>query len=153
MSNSISLFKEINRRLKEIKLKGIKGPQDEIEDGDNVVGELDEKHKKLLILGARLMEEAKKIFEQNRINLAFQEVSKSFSEGDNLHDITGQLAELSKLIELVKEILWFEIRKDFNLWTKPLIIVRKGWKVVWRERAEDTPSIIRILQLIESLQL
>lgn len=152
MGNSILFFKEVNGRLKQIKLNKIKGPQDEIEDGDNIVGKLDNRrHKKLWVLREKLLEEGKNIFEQNKIDIIFQEVSESFPSKENLDDIISQLAELNKLIEIVNDIFWFEIRKDFNLWTKPLIAVRKGWKIVWRKATEDTPEITKLLQVLASL--
>ena len=145
MSNQIFLFKKIIKEMKKIKLNGIKGPQDKVENEDNVVGKLDKKHKKLWILRAELIEEGKEILKQNQVNFAFQELSESFRDEEKLGDITDQLAELSKLIEIVNEILWFEIRTDFNLWTKPFIMVRKGWKVAWRKEAENIPEILKFL--------
>jgi len=126
--------------MKKIRLDVIEGPQGKIEDGDNVVGVLNEKHKKLWALRERWIEKGKKICEQNKINLAFLEVTESL-ENKNSDDIVDRLAELSKLIEIVNEILWFEIRKDFNIWTKPFIAVRKCWKVVWRKEEENILEI------------
>lgn len=151
MNNSILLFKEVNERLKQIKLNKIRGPQDKIEDGDNIVGKLGRRHKKLWILREKLVEEGRNIFKQNKIDIIFQEVSESFPSKENLDDIISQLAELNELIKMVNEILWFEIRKDFNLWTKPLIAIRKGWKIAWIEATKDTPQILKLLQDLASL--
>lgn len=150
MNNSILFFKEINERLKKIKLNNIKGPQFTIKDGDIVVGKMDKKHKKLWILKERLAEEGKKIFQQNKVKMVFWEVSKSFPGGENLDDIQDQLAELIRLIEIVDRILWFEIRKDFNLWTKPFVAIKKGWKVVWREEEKDASQILKFLEDLTS---
>ena len=44
-------------------------------------------------------------------------------------------AILQKKSELVLEIFWLSLKETFDLWGKPSIGIREGWKVVWSEPA------------------
>lgn len=59
-------------------------------------------------------------------------------------EISMQLARMfSRKSRAIFEILWITVRDIFDVWDKPCINMRRGWKIVWFEqRMPSGPEII-----------
>ena len=59
----------------------------------------------------------------------------------------GKIAEIITLrqeYEVVQDVLWSNLRAEFNLWDKETVGIFKGWKVAWSEKNEVHAIAIRI---------
>lgn len=69
---------------------------------------------------------------------------KKFAEGKadfqtiiNNSELKSHFLKMAKRLELLKEILWFEIKSELELWDVPALGIRKGWKVVLIDKKEE----------------
>lgn len=50
---------------------------------------------------------------------------------------------LHKKSELLMDLFWASLKDAFDLWQKPSVGIREGWKIVWSE--PEVPPIIGLL--------
>lgn len=63
------------------------------------------------------------------------------SKRENSARKASQLAEKAQLL---MKIFWVSIKDTYELWDKPSVGIRKGWKVVWTD-PDPVPPILGIL--------
>ncbi len=65
----------------------------------------------------------------------------------NLNEIKDALengARLMKKVETLREIFWISLKDNHDLWNKPSVGIRRGWKVVWSD-SDPMPDIRDII--------
>ncbi|MBI3956755.1 MAG: hypothetical protein HY340_02090 [Candidatus Kerfeldbacteria bacterium] len=126
-------IQSLQAELDKVDLQGVIEPQGEIEERDHVVGQANDDLKRLYGL---MMRWSKASLESV--------VAAQFAPNRELREhYTNQATMLGKKSEVLTEIFWITIKETFDLWQKPSVGIRKGWKVVWSE--PEVPPIIGIL--------
>jgi len=102
---------------------------------DNLVGVMSDVLKQLFTLYRRLDELA-----------ARTKLDARYSRNiDDAKQNAFRAIEFKTKADALSEILWISIRDEFNLWDKPSIGLRRGFKVVWEDIPEP-PNIRDILR-------
>lgn len=121
------------QEIEDIEIDGGYVPQDEVDEGEIVIGEMNDSEKKLYIFRRKLFEELETLW------------GKSMKEGRE-----RKTAQLSRMID---HMFWVCLEHRFNLlegYEGDGIGVRKGWKVVIRhtpEKEDTEQAFERILAL------
>jgi len=127
------LPEDLAEYIEEAPIDEIPEPQEVMTPGDHVVGILNEGLIRLFGLACVLMEKA-----------AGQEQMADYLLADGYADQSNAAhAKMDKYLikyEVIAELLLLKIRSDFNLWDKPNIGIRTGFRVVWFN--DDTDSIV-----------
>lgn len=106
-------------------------PDAELEQDDQIVGDLSEELIRLYTMW-RLLEKqaAERMIEAKYGRLSDEQKWEMVCKGKELHIKA----------ELLSELFWIEVKDEHHLWDKSSIGVRKGRKVVWFE--EKKPTIL-----------
>lgn len=124
------------KELEGLNQKGLLEPKTEVGPTDHVVGEANVEIRKLYGLA---MQTSRRSAES--IVSAQYDINRETQEHH-----AAKAVELRKKAELLMEIFWVSIKDQFDLWQKPSVGIRKGWKVVWSEPGPD--SILDLLGTI-----
>lgn len=103
-------------------------PQQKVTKRDRVVGEMDDELKRLWTL-----------FQQYSKKSDIARVEAEY--GGN----TGEAQSLAMRTHAVEAIFWIAVHDKFELWEKPSVGVRAGWKVVWHEGVNGIRALFQIL--------
>ena len=102
-------------------------PEDEIEEGDKVLGELNEQEKKIYIFN----------------QLIDEELSEKENKGTL---ISSEYERLNELIKIGRELFWYFVRERFELFVYPkgyhCIEIKNGWNVVLSTETEYKQVIL-----------
>lgn len=115
-------------KLLPLELNGINKliePPDDIKKGEHKVGTMSEELKRLYTL----WKESYRLAEQHKLNHRLEpsvDEEKTWKYYDYKTDA-------------LREIFWFCVHEEFDLWGKPTTAVRKGWQVVWYEEPDILP--------------
>lgn len=103
-------------------------PTNEVEEKDKVVGEANEYIKKIFT-------------SLNFFHDKYAEICQTLKEHpENIKQVNF----LIKSIELLRILLWTEINMTYELWDRPNIGIRKGWKII--EYTEEINPIDKFLK-------
>ncbi|MBI4415232.1 MAG: hypothetical protein HY566_03260 [Candidatus Kerfeldbacteria bacterium] len=111
-------------------------PNTDIAPEDHIVGEIADDLKGMYSLALRLQKTA-----LDAHTASHYETNKEHQEAQN-----EQAQRLAKKSELLLEIFWISIKEQYDLWGKPSVGVRRGWKAVWSE--PTTPPVIELFKKI-----
>ena len=134
----------LRAELDEMVLDNSIEPLREVGESDRVVDEADTDLIKLYTLSIRLSEEV------------VEALKRGYDENDSavqkrLIDFAQMKARRS---DIVKEIFWTSIKDAYDLWDKPSVGIRKGWKITWSDDEGPAPQMIGLsvpVELIASL--
>lgn len=108
-------------------------PGDEIGPGDHEIGMADPEHMRLYVIARR--------WQKAGMTAAVEaKFAGSVEEREELQVMALQLYEKS---DILLTIFWVSIKDSLELWDKPSIGIRKGWKIVWSEN--DVPPFLQLL--------
>lgn len=124
---------DLKRQVKELTLDVQIEPPTEISAEEHVVGEMDEDLKRLYQVIMHLRKSSA-IMMQEAFVLGFQ---------TNVDGLVGAGAELTDKFGVAQSIFIISLRDTFNLWDKPYVGIRKGWKVVWRDQEPEAETEIK----------
>lgn len=135
----MSYIKAISKELAGIKPEDYIEPSQEINEGDNEVGELPDELKRIFTLMSK-----KVIAITTKSNEQIESLIKDgidfilkgeIKEVDCLiKKFRNEKFEAEKRLEALRNIFWVSVNEEFSLWDKNGIGVRKGFKVVWMDR-------------------
>ena len=131
MSNWIDVIK---MEIKVIGEDELFEPHAEASSNDHIVGDLDDDLKKIYTLALRWEKVATEMLLGARY----------INDDDRRYQDIVKANELHRKSEILIDIFWVSIKDTFELWQKPAIGIRKGWKVVWSD-ANPIPPILGIL--------
>jgi hypothetical protein len=123
----------IKMELENLDLEGLLEPTTEVGAKDHVVGEADTDLKRLYGLA----------MQWDKTAIESLVAARYVNNREHQEHHVEKATELHKKSELLMEIFWASIKDSFDLWQKPSVGIRKGWKVVWSE--PEVPPIIGIL--------
>ncbi len=107
-------------------------PPTELKQGDQVVGIAGEQLRRIYTLMLLLQRRALEA-----------DIEAKFSNDKIREESELKAMRFAENAEVLTRIMWISVKEEFNLWNKPRVGLRTGWKVVWGE--EDTPSISDVL--------
>ncbi len=108
----------------------------DIEGGDHEIGEADADLKKLYSLATKWQKSSMELM------VAAQYVN---NREDQEYKIK-KAKELGQKSNLLMEIFWVSIKEMYNVWHKPSVGIRKGWRIVWSEpNGEPLPGFLKDL--------
>ncbi|MCL4392308.1 hypothetical protein M1413_03175 [Patescibacteria group bacterium] len=119
-------FDIVKAEVDSVDEKNLFEPLAEIEDGDHEIGEADMDLKRLYSLAIKWQKSSMELM------VAAQYVN---NREDQEYKIK-KAKELGQKSKLLVEIFWTSIKEMYNVWHKPSIGIRKGWKIVWSEPVE-----------------
>ena len=113
-------IKELSEELGSITPEQLAEPDGEFEPDDSAIGEASDEIKRIYTL------------KQNTAELGIIGYSKELrlQECKKL----DELKRLARKVEILDNLLWVSINKEFNLWGKSSVGIRKGFIIVWRDR-------------------
>jgi len=117
--------------VKEEELVEPRSPMDSAKDSE--VGEASMDLKKLYTLWMRAEKEMHQIMFKLRFEVDDPLVG--------LEEAKSILRKLSDESDALKAIFWVSVKEEHNLWDKPSIGIRKGWKIVWFPDEDDEPNL------------
>jgi len=123
----------VKMELENLDSKVLLEPTSEVQPKDHVVGEADPDLKRVYGLAMQ--------WEKTAIEMvvAVRYVNNRANQEQTIH----KADELKKKSEILMDIFWTSLKDSFDLWQRPSVGIRKGWKVVWTE--PEVPPIISIL--------
>jgi len=101
-----------------------------IEGGDHVVGELDMAMRRLYTLGLLYVKET--VDTTGHLVVA---------QSNARTELESRAIEYQRKAELLRGLFWLSLNDQFELWTRPSVGVRRGWKVVWSD-VEKRPGVL-----------
>lgn len=123
----MSLLDVIKIELENMSTESMIEPTTELSEQDNVVGEIGTDLKKLYSLAIQWDKEA----------IGALVAARYVGKASQCNNLIKKATELRKKSEILLEIFWVSIKDAFELWDKPTIGIRTGWKVVWSEHELD----------------
>jgi hypothetical protein len=126
---STKWFDSLGEELKNWNLVGL-SPSFDVMASDHVVGTADDELRKLYELSIQYVKSGFESF------VATQHAKTK----ENFEYHAKKSFEFHKKHENLLEFFWISVRDSFDLWVKPLVGVRKDWKVVWSEEDEESES-------------
>jgi hypothetical protein len=135
----------IRKLLKELdSVKKMDDPENEIGPKDKVIGDMTEDQKKLHTLSINLKKQAMEKRYKTTFSLGgnekenFEKFVETFlraalqMEMKEEKEVLEKFAELMEKADIIREIMWMDIKDHFHLWSHN-IGIRKGFKVVVRD--------------------
>lgn len=112
----------------------IEPPAEVNREHDHIVCEAEDSLRKLYTLTMQLEKEANMMLVNARFsgNIA------------NMLEAAENAQRLMRKVDALREIFWISLKDSYDLWDKPTVGVRKGWKVVWNN-SDNISSIGDIL--------
>ncbi len=130
-----ALFREIN----DVAIDGTIEPDSIVLKSDTVVGKCSDEAKKVYILRTTIINKSREIFSKKLLLVAEALMQNPFPPPPP--DFKKLLNESSVLCTKEKplgELFWYLLREEFpQLYDKPSIGIRKGWKVVWTHPMQE----------------
>jgi len=109
-------------------------PNTELEENDHKVGVMSEDLKKLYTLWNNTMK-----------TVSLMKTERRFSRVTNEEEFDAKIEELMERAEVLKNLFWFAVKVEYNLWGKDSIGVRKGFNVVWSDQEPGVDGLFRRL--------
>lgn len=106
-------------------------PDAELENNDNIVGNLSEELIRLFSLW--------RLTEKETMEIIIKERYGHFSD-EQRKELLYDANKAHQKSEFLRELFWIEIRDEYHLWDKPQIGIRKGRKIVWS--GQGGPNIL-----------
>lgn len=124
-----TLLDSIQQRLDNYQLAELGHPHFEIEDGDHVVGVVeDERCRKLFGLGRLYRRKTEEVL------IAAKYAGLNTDEGK----VKALEAFRFKIYaDLIMDIFWVSLREEFNVWEE-IVGIRENWQVVWSNQRPPT---------------
>lgn len=113
----------IQKELETMDPKSMLEPNADVELNEHIVGQADDSLRRLYALFLRFAKTAKESA------VAAEFVNESERQEHYLEQAGIHTARASAL----REIFWISLKDAFDLWQKPNVGIRRGWKVVWFE--------------------
>jgi hypothetical protein len=129
MTKQNAWIDNLKTALDALDMKDIIQPNNEVQEGDNVVGEADDDLKK--IYGYAMM--MKRTGMQIMVSIHFESDKSSTGYQQSIE----RMLEYKGKHEALMSIFWVALKDKYNLWSKDSVGVRKGWKVVWHKNDDD----------------
>lgn len=123
----------VRMELENLDPKFLPEPTTEVGSRDHVVGEADTDLKRLYALA----------MQWDKAAIESLVAARYINNREDQEHLVEKAAEIRRKSELLMEIFWVSLKDYFDLWRKPSVGIRKGWKVVWSE--PEVPPIIGIL--------
>ncbi len=136
---SVPLIKEIIERLAGIEVDDLRyEPGEAVQDGDHVLGVMNDELKKFNVLRNETLRETQEI--------ALKIVAIEDKTGDKEHPDIAKLRPDFDLASVkhhaAESLFWDSLRVEFpGTLSKPSIALRKGWQVVWNEEGRRITRI------------
>ena len=119
-------FDIVKAEIDSVDEKNLFEPLTEIGDGDHEIGEADIDLKRLYSLAMKWQ----------KSSMELMVAARYVNNREDQEYKIKKAKELGQKSELLMEIFWTSIKEMYNVWHKPSIGIRKGWKIVWSEPEE-----------------
>ncbi len=127
-----SWLQSIMAELENLSVEDALAPEFDVKDGEHIVGTAGDELRKLSHLSMQYKQRSAKIV-----------TSLMMLPGKKHEYKMNEACIIENQAEELKNIFWMSCRYAFpELWNKPSIGIRKGWKVVWFEEKHPADEIV-----------
>lgn len=116
----MSWLEVIRQDLKQISDNDFIEPSAELEESEEVLGEVSPHLRRLWTLTAIMQKKAALA----KVEMVFHSVPARREE------LRAQVWELTSKAETLRKLFWIEVNDEFSSWSKHGIGIRRGWKVI-----------------------